>query len=219
MQILGYEILKTHLYIIGGLGLSSRLALSLVNQAYDKTDKKKERKTNNLKDDRPIVKVSQDSNDYCLIINEDGDKTNSLLLDDITLVVGESSEVIRLLYLEKNTTYIIYGNFIAFNKTWRFQSTKVEYYDNDSCKKVNCSNIQSVSYRPNSKFTKNNLGKFAFSAFATNLLDTDFDNDGDSDLGDALLGGILGQTLFNLVDNDTTYGLKLDKHTTIKLMK
>lgn len=214
MEIFGYELTKKHLYIIGGLGIGSRIGLTLFNRSYYSNEKKSEEK----REKRPIVQISQDSNDYCLIVDENGNKTNSLLLDDIDLVINESSKEVRILYLEKNKTYIIYGKFIAFNKTWRFQSTKVEYFDNDYCKKINCSNIQSVSFRPNSKFNKNNLGKFAFSAFVTDLLDIDLDNDGDSDGKDGIYGGLLGQTLLNLADNDTIYGLKLSKHTIIQLM-
>lgn len=207
MQILGYEISKTHLYIIGGLGLGSRVALSLLNQAYEKEDKKKE-------DKNRFIVNNKNSQDYCLIVNEEGNKTNSLLLDDIEFQIGCDSKEVRLLYLENNTTYIIYGKFIAYNTTWRFQSSKVEYYDKNSCTNINCSNIQSVAFRPNSKFHKNNCGKYEFYEYGT-----DFDNDGHYDLGDALLDNLLNKTILRGDDSEYTIGLKLDKHTTIKLMK
>jgi hypothetical protein len=185
MQILGYEITKNHLYLIGGLGLGSRIGFSLINKSNNK---------DNIKTDDNI-KRNNDITNRCLIVDEDGTKANSLLLDCVETTLGQNSKEVRLLYQENKVTYIIYGSFIANNNTWRFNSNKVETYQNDTCKKVNCCNIESVAIRPNINFNKNDVDIFSFS------------------------GSTSAELIMNNSNKESTYGLKLDKHSIVTLNK
>tara|TARA_B100001248_G_C27207401_1_gene374135 strand:- start:22 stop:639 length:618 start_codon:yes stop_codon:yes gene_type:complete len=140
MQIMGYEISKTHMYIIGGLGFGSRLAISLINQSYSR-DKKIEKH-----DEIPKYTTKGLIQAKNLIADEGINTVNSMLLDNVELKFGEDSNTVRLLFTEeknnKTIIYLIYGNFVSFKNSWRFISNKVEIYNDGKVDSLNCAKIQ-----------------------------------------------------------------------------
>lgn len=141
MQIMGYEISKTHMYIIGGLGFGSRLAISLINQSYSR-DKKNEKldEIPQYTESKGLIAPKN------LIVDEGINTVNSMLLDHVQLKFGEDSNTVRLLFTEeknnKTIIYLIYGNFVSFKNSWRFISNKVEIYNDGKVESLNCAKIQ-----------------------------------------------------------------------------
>ena len=210
MQILGLEISNTQLYLIGGIGVSARVLASMLGG-----NKKKNERAAITELDKNLVNPAK------LISRENLDSVSSLLLDDVELLCGTSSDVVSLLYVQDDNTYVIHGRFINFsNSSWRFISDKISLYQDGKLVEINNKGkIQSVAFKTNCYYKKNSTGNFILAGIATELTDTDWNGDGKSNLTDIVLGSLVGGAAINSLthDSNTKGGVILKKNSKIEL--
>lgn len=210
MQILGFEITNTQLYLMGGIGVSTRLLASMF-----RGNKGKKENSRVIELDKNNVTPAK------LISRENLDSVSSLLLDDVELFCGTSSDQVSLLYVQDGNTYIINGRFVNFsNSSWRFISEKIYVVENGELDEIkNNGKVQSVAFKTNCYYKKNSAGNFVLAGVATGVTGADLNGDGKSNFTDIVLGSLVGGVAINSLTNDsnTKGGIILKKNSRIEL--